>query len=135
MGMKLGLVTESFSPPENQSWLGSAHGTQEADSITLDGDAFLATFTDGVIPSGVALGKVTASGKYVPYDNGAGDGSEVCVGALFTTVDLGGTTAGTVGDTGAALLWHGEIVEANLPTDHGWDANAKTDVAGHIHFV
>jgi hypothetical protein len=136
MGMKLGLVREAFSPPENQSWLGSAHGTTEAEPITLDGDEFLATFDDGVIPSGVALGKVTATDKYVPYDDGGtDDGRRVCVGFLFTTVDLGGTTAGTVGDTAAALLWHGQVVEDNLPTDNGLDAAAKTDLAGHFHFV
>lgn len=51
---------------DDQSWLGSAHGTNECDTITLDGAACLDAFPDGVIPSGVVLGKITATGKYGP---------------------------------------------------------------------
>jgi hypothetical protein len=51
---------------DDQSWLGSAHGTNECDTITLDGPACLDAFPDGVIPSGVVLGKITATGKYGP---------------------------------------------------------------------
>lgn len=52
---------------DDQSWLGSAHGTNECDTITLDGPACIDAFPDGVIPSGTVLGKITASGKYGPY--------------------------------------------------------------------
>lgn len=128
MGMDLSIKTETKSPIENHEWLGSAHGTDNCDSITLDGDAFLTAFPTGVIPSGVVVGRVTATGKYAPYSNAAADGTEVARGHLFTTVDLGGTTAATVGDVAAALLWHGEVVEAKLPTNHGLDAAAKTDL-------
>jgi hypothetical protein len=132
--MRLDIQTETFSASEDQSWLGSAHGTNECDSITLDGDAFLATWPDGIIPSGVVLGRVTATGLYQPYDDGVATGIEVARGHLFTTIDLGGTTAGTVGNTPAALFWHGEVVEANLPADHGLDAAAKADL-GQIRYV
>lgn len=37
--------------------------------------------------AGAVLGKVTASGKYVEYDNGAVDGTEVATGILFDAVD------------------------------------------------
>lgn len=128
MGMNLGIRTEVFSPVENHEWLASAHGTDVCDPITLDGDAFLATFPDGVVPSGVVLGRVTATGLYVPYANGAADGSEVARYHLFTTIDLGGTTAGTVGNVGAAGLWHGQVIEAKLPVGHGLDAGARADL-------
>ena len=132
--MRLGIRTETFSPDEDHSWLGSAHGTVECDPITLDGDAFLTAFPTGVVPSGVVLGRVTATGLYAPYDNAAATGIEVARGHLFTTIDLGGTTAGTVGNTGAALFWHGEVVEAKLPTGHGLDAAAKADLV-QIRYV
>lgn len=132
--MRLDIKTEVFTAAENQSWLGSAHGTNEADSITLDGDAFLAAFPTGVIPSGVVLGKVTATGLYAPYNNALATGVEVARGHLFTTIDLGGTTAATVGNTAAALYWHGEVVEANLPVGHGLDAPAKVDL-NQIRYV
>jgi len=131
---RLSITTTVFKPSENQSWLGSAHGTDNADPITLDGDSFLTTFTDGVIPSGVVLGKVTATSKYRQYSNAASDGTQTAVGMLLTTVDLGGVTSAVVEDVTAALYWHGEVIEANLPTNHGLDSAGKTDLA-LIRFV
>lgn len=133
MGVDVSLKTETFSN-ENQEWLGSAHGTDSIDSITLDADLFLAAFTDGVVKSGVALGKITASGKYGPYDNAAVDGRQTAVGLLFTTVDLRGTTAATAKDVWGALLWHGKVIEAKLPVGHGVDAAAKAELT-FIRFV
>lgn len=52
---------------DDQSWLGSAHGTDTAESILLDGPTCLARFPDGIVPSGTCLGKITATGKYGPY--------------------------------------------------------------------
>jgi hypothetical protein len=135
--MDLRIASETYSPPEDHSWLGSAHATDTGDSITLDGDKFLGSFADGIVPSGVALGIITATGKYAPYTDAAthGAGSDVMRGHLLTTVDLGGTTSGTAGDVGAALLRHGQVVEANLPTGHGVTTAGKADVAGSIIYV
>jgi hypothetical protein len=57
---------------EDMTWLGSAHGTETGDTITLDLSLFTAAthFPNGYIPSGMTLGKVTASGAYGPYNNG-----------------------------------------------------------------
>jgi hypothetical protein len=52
---------------DDQSWLGSSHGTDTAESVMLDGATCLARFPDGVVPSGTCLGKITATGKYGPY--------------------------------------------------------------------
>jgi hypothetical protein len=136
MGLNLPLRTETFTAPEDQSWLGSAHGTSEADPITLNADTFLTLFPDGIVPSGVVVGIVTATGLYVPYTDAAtnGAGSDVARGHLLTTVNLGGTTAGTVDRVACALFWHGEVVEANLPTGHGLTAAAKVDL-NQIRYV
>lgn len=133
MGTSIAPREKDFAN-EDQSWLGKSHGTSDADPITLDGDAFLTTFTDGIVPSGVVVGRVTASGLYVPYADGATNGSEVARGHLLTTVDLGGTAAADVGNTGAALFWHGEVIEAKLPTNHGLNAAAKADLT-QIRYV
>lgn len=234
MGVNLTIKRESFGAPEDYSWLGSAHGTNEADPITLNGDAFLATFTDGIVPGGTVVAKNVGTGLYEPYlgspsetqvltrtstggtitltfdgettgtiaasaagftaavveaalealsnvdpadvtvtgsaggpltvtfggrylgqnvpalvvDNTSATGGTivqssgvaggaagaVAAGHLLTTIDLGGTTAGTVGNTGAALYWHGEVVEAKLKTGHGLDAAAKA-VLNQIRYV
>jgi hypothetical protein len=137
MGMRLGLVTETFSPAEDQTWLGSAHGTDNCDPITLDADKFLSAFPTGIVPSGVTLGKITATSLYAPYTDAAthGAGTDAMEGHLFTTIDLHGTTAGTAVDTPAALLRHGHVVEAKLPTGHGLTAAGKADVKGQLIYV
>jgi len=121
-------VTETFPASEDQSWLGSRHGTLEADTITLDKVSCLAAFPTGIVPSGVAIGKITATGLYAPYTAAAtyGVGTATPLGLLFQTVDFRGTTAGTTADSPAALYWHGEVITANLPAGNGVDAGAKT---------
>lgn len=54
---------------EDQSWLGSAHATDTGDTITIDLSTFdfVTAFPNGFLPSGVALGKITATGEYGAY--------------------------------------------------------------------
>jgi hypothetical protein len=134
--MRLPITTEVFSASEDQSWLGSAHGTNECDPVTLNADLFLAAFPAGIVPSGVVLGKITATGLYAPYTDAAthGAGTDTAAGHLFTTVDLGGTTAAAVDRVAGALYWHGEVVESKLPTNHGLTAAAKADLT-QIRYV
>lgn len=113
---------------ENRSWLGSAHGTDATRTITLDLAKFTSKVTDGVLKSGLVLGRITASGLYGPYDNAATDGRETAAGFLFNTIPA--TTTST--RVGAPLLEHGAVIEAKLPTGHGLDAAAKTDLAGRV---
>lgn len=138
--MDLSLRTESFSQ-DAQDWLGSSHGTDAPKSITLDKSTFtLAThFPDGYIVSGIALGKITATGKYGPYDDALSNGQNVLAGFLWTAVAIR-TTADK--DPGGALLLHCFVVEAKLPlagastgTAGRVDANGKADVAGRIIFL
>lgn len=106
MGMKLGILTETFSPGEDHSWLASAHGTDDADSVTLDGDTFLTTWTDGVVPSGVLLAKRTSDGLYVPYV-GTAEKQRITVdatGGTFTITLDGETTAAISATASAATM-------------------------------
>lgn len=116
---------------DDQSWLASAHGTDTARPITLDTSTFTSGthYPNGYFPSGLPLGKITATGKYAPYNNAAADGTETLAGFLFTAVDA--PSVNTI-DPQGALLWHGAVVEAKLPI--AVDAAGKTDVAGRIVF-
>lgn len=121
---------------EDQRWIapGGIHAMADADSITLARGGFdlVTQFPNGIIPSGVALGKITASGKYKKYDDAAVDGSQVCVGFLMTSIVYDrNSTADMVG----ALYWKGEVVESFLPTNNGLDAAGKTDLAAKFRFV
>lgn len=112
MGMSLSMKTVTYSPPENQEWLGSKHGTQNADSITLDAALCVAKFPTGLVPSGIPL-KRQGSGKYAPAVT-----AEVPDYHLFTTVDLtaGGTIAvASAADMPAAGLFTAEIIAAKVP--------------------
>jgi hypothetical protein len=53
--MRLGLRTETFSPGEDHTWLGSAHATDTGEGVNLDGDALLLIFTNGIAPSGIPI--------------------------------------------------------------------------------
>jgi hypothetical protein len=88
-------------------------------------------YPNGYIPSGTAIGKVTATGLFGPYDNGASDGREVCYGLTFadiTAVRQNGSVAAKVG-TGAFV--RGAVNSGWLPFQSGpgsIDATAKTDL-------
>ena len=138
--MDLSIRTETFTQ-DAQDWLGSSHGTDTARSVTLDKSTFtLGThYPDGWLKSGIALGKITATGLYGPYDDALSNGQNVLAGFLYTGVPIR-TTADK--DPGGALLLHCFVVEAKLPlaaastgTAGKVDTNGKADVAGRIIFV
>lgn len=129
--MDLSIRTESFGQ-DDQSWLGSAHGTDTARSITLDVSTFTAGthYPDGWLRSGLPLGKITASGKYGLYSDAASDGRQTLAGFLFTGVKAPAVNTTPVA---GALLLHCFVVEAKLPA--AVDAAGKADVADRIIFV
>jgi hypothetical protein len=130
--MDLSMRTETFGQ-EDQSWLGSSHGTDMARSITLDVSTFTSGthYPQGFLLSGLALGKITATGKYGPYNDASSDGTEVLAGFLLTSVRVN-TLDNTV-DVQGALYIHGVVVTAKLPV--AVNANGVADVAGRIIFV
>jgi Bacteriophage lambda head decoration protein D len=73
------------------------------------------------LAAGVVVGRITASGKYTTYDNGAANGAEVAAGIMYAAVDASG------GDvTDARIVRRGPaIVNAN---DLGWGANDGTGI-------
>lgn len=129
MGSRLNIRSEEFLPAENQEWLGSAHGTQECEPVTLDGPAFAAAYPDGVVPSGAVVARNVAGTKVVPYATGAADSTATAVGHLFTT-----TLVSAAADTTGALYWHGRVRVAKLPASSKFDNAVKADLP-HIRYV
>ncbi|WP_030747628.1 head decoration protein [Streptomyces sp. NRRL F-5135] len=129
--MELSQRTEQFGS-DDQSWLGSEHGTQATETIVLDTSLFTPAthYPEGFFKSGIPLGQVTASGKYGPYSAGASDGRETLIGFLFSAVQA---PAVNTLDPAAALFTHGKVREARLPV--AVDAAGKADVAGSIRFI
>ncbi|MGW1587315.1 head decoration protein [Streptomyces sp. NPDC002386] len=130
--MDLSLTTQSFGV-DDQSWLGSEHGTQATESVTLDTSTFTPAthYPAGYFKSGIPLGAITATpGKYGPYDNAASDGRQTLVGFLFAAVKAPTNPAV---DVAGAMLVHGKVRAARLPV--AVDAAGQADVAGSIRFI
>jgi hypothetical protein len=95
---------------DDQSWLGSAHGTDATRTITLDSSAFTKAthYPHGFFPSGLYVKPTGSAGKYGPAANSDADGV-----FLFTAVAA--APEGDDYDVIAAALDHGRIVVSRLP--------------------
>lgn len=108
-------VTGAAGGPFTITFVAGDYAGENAPDLVID---------DTNATGGTVLAAVTDGGVEDP----AGEG--VPVGHLFTTRDIGDGT----GNTGASYLWHGQVVESNLPTNHGLTARAKS-LLPHFHYV
>ena len=95
--------------------------------LTQRGCTVLKESSGEVIAAGTVLGRITASGLYVPYDeDGVDDGREVAVGVLRQAVDTtGGNALGNIFISG--------IIKYDLLV--GIDAGAVADLNGRYDEV
>lgn len=95
---------------DDQSWLGSAHGTDATRSITLDVSTFTKAthFPNGYFPSGLYVKPTGSAGLYGPA--AATDATGV-----FLFCAVAAPPDGDDFDVVAAALDHGRIVVARLP--------------------
>jgi hypothetical protein len=137
MGMQLGIKNEQYLPTEDHSWLGSRHGAEAPDGVTLDAATCGALFTDGRVPSGLLIQKITATGLYGPLDIAAADGRQLITQAamqdvrvLWMTADLGsGRVMGqSFVNTGGSVLWQCQLISAKLPRQTGAGSLVQTGV-------
>jgi len=87
----------------------------------------ISTAVSAKIVKGTVMGKISASGLYIPYLTGASDGSETALGILVDDYDP--TVSADQNDLrlAASMYIHGSFVEANLT---GLDAGAKAEMFG-----
>jgi Bacteriophage lambda head decoration protein D len=90
-----------------------APGTQSRDTVTVTVPA------STTLNPGTVLGKIAASGKYVPYDDAASDGREDAAGILYGAL-VNDTLAGADYD-GVVINWSAEVREADLEFGAGVD--------------
>ncbi|MBC9954939.1 head decoration protein [Leucobacter sp. cx-42] len=112
---------------EDRSWLRGPHGVGAGatPSATLLVALFDKTqhYPNGFIPSGIVLGKVTATGVHGPYDPAADDGRQVAAGLLFGSLTVNGDRLG------GAIVTHAFVTAERLPVESGTgslDAAART---------
>jgi len=116
--MDLGITTVSTGGSD-QSWLASRHGLDNGQPRTLDISKFTAgthyDATTKVIPSGVALGIVTATGLAAPFDATKTDGTEVLDSYLIAPEPIGRTDGSLASSVIVGVLAHGLIHQNRLP--------------------
>lgn len=100
--MDLGLTRESFSPSEDQSWLGGAHGTNDAKPVTIDVTSALVALYEDVLPSGVVLVRDGSNDLFVPralqVSNEQQTLTEGGSGLTSFTITFGGQTTASLDD-------------------------------------
>lgn len=129
--MSINPRSTTYTVPDDPSWLGSAHGLDSTQTVTLDVSKFTAGthYPDGAILGGNPIAKVTATGLYGPYTTAdTTTGLGVLAGFLVGTKQVNGQTKLV-----AAMLTHGAVRTARLPFPV--DATGIADVAGTIRFV
>lgn len=102
-------VQSTQSQVEDRSWLLSEHGTEPGatPSVILDVSAFDESthYPNGYIPSGTALGEITATGLYGPYSGTSDEVQTVTEGGsglTSFTLTLSGQTTGSLDDQATA---------------------------------
>lgn len=96
--------------------LSEANGSLSRETVTV---TVAATTT---LPPGMVMGRITASGKYVPYNNAAVDGSDVAAGVLYAEIKNAG---GAPADFKGAIV--ARLAEVRL-ADLNWNAQAQAAI-------
>lgn len=90
-----------------------AEGNRSVDNILVK--------AGNVVDANTVLGKLTSGGQYIPYVNGASDGSQTAVGIAMHYVDA------TAGDTPLAVLTRDcEVIRDELLFPSGTSGGDKT---------
>ena len=120
---------------EDRSWYIGEHGANVDINVPLDFTTFTgANFADGLVKSGCVLGKITATGKYGPYDPAATDGRNTAACHLHSSFKVPANTA-TVAS--AAGVVHANVKVPRLPYASGagaLDAAVRTALR-NVHYI
>lgn len=111
------MVTKTEGPHAGEFIASEANGSRSRE---------LVTFVSGTpaLEAGEIVGKVTASGKYTVYDDGAADGTETAAGVLVGAVDASAADAEAV-----VIVRDAEVVDSLVTVQTGADrAAAITDL-------
>lgn len=126
-GFTPGLVETEDKLSGHINVLASEHMAVKSTGITLDHTLFPADAGgDRICVNGQVLAKITATGKYGPYDDAATDGREIeaNVGVLIN----GGVNCRN-GDVITGMLVHGSVLRARLT---GWTPALEAAIGGRI---
>ncbi|OBK14084.1 hypothetical protein [Mycobacterium asiaticum] len=111
--------------------------TTDASSLTGGASTAVVTtptpahYANGYIPSGTAIGKVTSTGLFGPYDNTANDGREVLYGFTYADVRAVRSNGSVASKVGTGAVVSGAVSVSKLPFQTGagsLDSSGRADV-------
>jgi hypothetical protein len=123
-------------------WLLSPNGPDGCISVTLVRSLLQpGTHYDanGIVPSGLPLGKVSGSATYGPYDPAAADGRQYLAGFLLHPEQLKANFGGVTTEASqVSMLVQGIIAPEHVPTQPTLDTQTPTTgqfVFAHVEYV
>lgn len=129
MAFRPSLLTSSLGVSAEAAFIASEHLMGKRVGVTLDSTVVGADANgDKILTAGTVLQKITATGKYGPYNATEDDGRELITGDLAflrETVNLRN------GDEAVGVLLHGSVIEARTS---GVTSSVKTSLSGRIVF-
>ena len=109
--MSLFGTVERFGGGDD-SWLGSRHAVENAESGTLNADAF--DVEDDVVPSGTPV--AVDGDLLVPFTGAVSGEGDDAVAQVLRGFVIGDHSIAE-GDKSVPVLWHGRVIVENLPVD------------------
>lgn len=119
------MTAKTMNPGTGSFLKSEANGSLSREAIVLASGA-------GLVLAGTVLGKVTVTGKYLPYDNDASDGTEVAAAVLLAEADATASDVAAVGIVREAEVWKDRLVWGAGVTTTGEKTAAYTDLAAKV---
>jgi hypothetical protein len=130
-------VKTTTTSDADHRWLRSKHGVDNAVPVTIGRDLLKAGVhydSNGLVPAGLPLGKLTGQASYGPFDSEATDGRQFLAGFLLEPVQLEADFTGVTSvQLSGAMLVHGIIDPVFVPTRPELTTGTKT--TGQFVFV
>ena len=119
------MTAKTMNPGTGSFLKSEANGSLSREAIVLASGV-------GLVLAGTVLGKVTAGGKYKPYDNDASDGTEVAAAILLAEADATSSDVAAVGIVREAEVWKSRLIWGAGVTTTGEKTAAYADLAAKV---
>lgn len=129
-------LTAAGNITDRRKWLRSPHNAGNVTIVTLDLSTFEQPlhYPDGYLPSGIVLGRITATGKYGPADDTATDGRETARSILYDPVLITDDTEPAASTWSGGGYVRGHVNVTYLPVEHA-AGSATFNARHHLHQI
>jgi hypothetical protein len=127
-------VTSTTYNTGDRSWLlfeaDGQPGPVSRGTAEIDFSAFTSGthYPNGYLPSGLVLGKITATGRLAPYVDANSNGTQTAVGILYNNITLPAGAPAASKVSAAYVRSFAAVSVSRLPANNGLDAAAQVDL-------